>query len=84
MMMRESPVSTWTEHLNLLSLASADMHTSQLQPTSGTPVDVPVPKNRTFIFYCSGKIIKATRFNTGQLYYLLSLVGKPVFRSFSI
>ena len=36
------------ELLNLLSLASVDMHTSQVQPNKGTPVEVPVPRKITF------------------------------------
>ncbi|GAB4297740.1 MAG: hypothetical protein Kow0068_21880 [Marinilabiliales bacterium] len=39
------------EDLNLLSLISVDLQTLHLHPITGTPCDVPVPKNviRTYL-----------------------------------
>ena len=46
-----SPSSSNAEQRKRVSRGSDDVHTSHLQPTSGTPVDVPVPKNVSFMSY---------------------------------
>ena len=38
------------ELLSLESFKLVELHTIQLQPIRGTPCEVPVPKNITFIF----------------------------------
>jgi len=41
-------ICTEIDDLNRLSLLSADVQTAQLQAITGTPCDVPVPRNLTF------------------------------------
>ncbi len=42
------PYSTNADDLSLLSIGSAERHTSHLQPIIGMPCDVPVPRNVSF------------------------------------
>src|SRR6478672_10092068 len=44
-------VSIQTEARSLLLRLSGDVHTTQSHPMKGTPCDVPVPRNVTFILY---------------------------------
>ena len=47
--MRFPSVSTKTDVRSRLSRGSVLVHTGHVQPVSGTPVDVPVPRNVIFI-----------------------------------
>ncbi len=49
MMIFELPWLSMTEVRYRLSRASSLLHTSQLHATTGTPVEVPVPRKVTFI-----------------------------------
>jgi hypothetical protein len=44
-------VVTITEDLKRWSLGFDEVQTSQVQPITGTPCEVPVPKNFNFIFF---------------------------------
>jgi hypothetical protein len=45
------------EERSLLSRASDEVHTSQLHAMTGTPCDVPVPKNVTVMLIFDGRKI---------------------------
>jgi hypothetical protein len=47
-----------TDDRNLLSLGSVDLQTSQWQPITGTPWEVPVPKNVTLTISLFGFVQK--------------------------
>jgi hypothetical protein len=46
-----SSVVTITEERKRLSLGFSEVHTSHVQPITGTPWEVPVPKNFNFILF---------------------------------
>jgi hypothetical protein len=52
-------VSSITDERNRLSLASDELQTSQSQAITGTPCEVPVPKNVIFNAYFFVKVRKA-------------------------
>ena len=62
--MRFPSVSTKTDVRSRLSRGSVLVHTGHVQPVSGTPVDVPVPRNVIFILFgvFEDRIIKLHKF----------------------
>ena len=62
--MRFPSVSTKTDVRSRLSRGSVLVHIGHVQPVSGTPVDVPVPRNVIFILFgvFEDRIIKLHKF----------------------
>ena len=71
--MRFPSVSTKTDVRSRLSRGSVLVHIGHVQPVSGTPVDVPVPRNVIFILFgvFEDRITKLHKFCYSVLKYKL-------------
>jgi hypothetical protein len=51
-------IVSMAEVLKRLSRRSGDLHTTQLQAITGTPMDVPVPRKVTFMLFVECDVIR--------------------------
>ena len=76
---RVCSVSNKAEVRKRLSLGSLLLHTLQLQPMTGTPLDVPVPRKVKVIFGTNDSFILAVR--ESDLTDSLPLIYSPCFKN---